>query len=87
MIEAINVLVAALRRSAVGSTGVERQILCLLEKILATAPYAADAGAFEKEMDRLHHIWVHSIDWCSALSRQLEKIIMLYHEQADRGTN
>ena len=83
LIDAIRALATDMNRSVDGLTGSEKQILTLLEKILNAAQNATDSKAYVRDMNHLHRIWVHSIDWCSTLSRQLEKIIMLHQEQME----
>ena len=39
------------------------------------------------DMDRLKRFWMESIPWCSELSKQIERIIILYDELKDQANN
>ena len=80
LIEAIDTLATSLKRTVGGCSEEETQILDLLEGLLATMQKDPVETSLASDMAQLRHIWTHSIDWCSDLSRQLEKIVILYQE-------
>ena len=79
-IEAIDTLTATWQGAVSGSSEAEAGVLDLLVRLRSTAQKTPHIPSLAPDMDRLHHLWTHSIDWCSNLSRQLERIIILYQE-------
>ena len=80
-IEAIEALTATMQRTVSGNSETEARVLDLLMRLQFTADSTSSIPLLAPDMDRLHHLWTHSVDWCSNLSRQLEKIIILYQEE------
>jgi hypothetical protein len=87
LIQAIEDLTKIMKGTTGGCSGTEAKIIKLLEKLHSTASEMPHLAMLAPEMDPLHHLWNHSIDWCSSLSRQLEKIIMLYQGAVQTATN
>ena len=79
LIEAIDDLAATMQETVSGSA-TQTQVLGLLERLQSNARSQSRLTSLAPDMEQLHHLWTHSIDWCSHLSRQLERIIILYQE-------
>lgn len=62
--------------------GMESSLLEYLVPLLAAASSeevpAMDNGIFE-----LRHFWLRYVPWCSTLSKDIEKILILYDEYAE----
>jgi hypothetical protein len=44
----------------------------------------SESGALASLLGELRGFWLHSIDWCSQLSKDIERLLILYD---DRTTN
>ena len=71
----IDALREQLEKSDITGNTVERQTIGHLNRLVA-----ADEKAFEIGFADLKQFWLSSVDWCSELSQQIEKLIIL---QAD----
>jgi len=71
----IDALREQLEKSDTPGSSVERQTIGHLNRLIA-----ADEKAFEIGFADLKQFWLSSVDWCSELSKQIEKLIIL---QAD----
>ena len=87
LIQAIDDLTKIMKGSVGGCSGTEAKVIKLLERLGSTAREKPHLALLAPEMDQLHHLWTHSIDWCSSLSRQLEKIIIIYQEAVQTAPN
>ena len=68
--------------SPVGS--VEALALDRLRILSAAAEQVPETGEFASLLGELQGFWLHSIDWCSQLSKDIERLLILYD---DRSTN
>lgn len=62
--------------------GVEAMALFHVTQVAAafeSAPHRID-----KRMAVLHHFWIESVPWCSGLSKELEKVLIMYGEAAEK---
>ena len=78
----IAALKSRLEKSDMNGSPVERQTLHYLN-ILAVA----DEKALVQGMADLEQFWLSSIDWCSELSKQIEKLIIVFEDLKDFPTN
>jgi hypothetical protein len=69
----IAALIDQLKKSDINP--VERQTLHHLNRLVA-----ADETAFDQVLSDLKQFWLSSIDWCSELSKQVEKLIIMHEE-------
>ena len=53
----------------------------LLVSETASSENTGDARALQMGIAELEKFWVTSVNWCSELSKDIEKIIILYREQ------
>ena len=67
-----------LEKSDVNASRVEQQTLHHLRR-LATA----NEKALEGGLADLKQFWLSSVDWCSELSKQIEKLIIMYEDLRD----
>jgi hypothetical protein len=71
----IAALINQLKKSDINASAVEHQTIFLLNRIVE-----ADETAFDKGWADLKQFWLSSIDWCSELSKQVEKLIIMHEE-------
>ncbi|CAB1078686.1 hypothetical protein JY97_17700 [Alkalispirochaeta odontotermitis] len=77
----IVLLIDKLEKAIVSEESSERITLNYL-KGLAASEKAGDKRALEMGVADLEQFWVTSVNWCSELSKDIEKIIILYREQS-----
>ena len=75
LLEEISDLKGQLEKSALIGNTIEAQAAYYLERLMA-----ADEETLDREFADLKQFWLSSVDWCSELSKQLEKLIILYEE-------
>jgi hypothetical protein len=51
-----------------------------LKCLLATTEHDRTMGNLKADFSQLKRFWLESVPWCSELSKQLEKIIILHDE-------
>ena len=71
----ISALKDQLENSDLIDSTIEDQAIVYLNRLIA-----ADENALDREFADLKQFWLSSVDWCSALSRQLEKLIIMHEE-------
>ena len=74
----IAALIEQLEKSDINGSAIERQTLHHLTRLVA-----ADETAFDQNLADLKQFWLSSIDWCSELSKQIEKLIIIYEDPVD----
>lgn len=52
-----------------------------LKGLMAAAENAEDNSEIAARFDDLEQFWASSVAWCSELSKDIEKVIILYKEQ------
>ncbi|MGB5750475.1 MAG: hypothetical protein WBM69_26135 [Desulfobacterales bacterium] len=77
----IDVLKKKLEKSDIAGSAVERQAIDHLNRLIA-----ADEKAFDIGFADLKQFWLSSIDWCSELSKQIEKLIIMHADLSDDET-
>jgi hypothetical protein len=73
--EEIAALIDQLKKSDINGSAVERQTISHLNRLVA-----ADETAFDQVLADLKQFWLSSVDWCSELSKQIEKLIIMHEE-------
>jgi hypothetical protein len=73
--EEIAALIDQLKKSDLNGSAVERQTISHLNRLVA-----ADETAFDQVLADLKQFWLSSVDWCSELSKQIEKLIIMHEE-------
>jgi len=73
--EEIAALLNQLNKSDINGSAVERQTISHLKHLVA-----ADETAFDQGLADLKQFWLSSVDWCSELSKQIEKLIIMHEE-------
>jgi len=73
--EEIAALIDQLKKSDINASAVEHQTILLLNRLVE-----ADETAFDQSLAELKQFWLSSIDWCSELSKQIEKLIIMHEE-------
>ena len=74
----IAALIDQLQKSDLNGSAVERQTIHHLNRLVA-----ADEMAFDQGLADLKQFWLSSVDWCSELSKQIEKLIIMYEDPGD----
>jgi hypothetical protein len=74
-------LKSQLEKSAVNGSPVEHQTLQHLSLLIETDEHSLAQGLAD-----LKQFWLTSVDWCSELSRQIEKLIIMYEDLRDLPT-
>ena len=70
-----------LEKSAINGSQVERQTLQHVSFLAE-----ADETMLPQGLADLEKFWLSSIDWCSELSKQVEKLIIMYEDLKDLST-
>jgi len=71
-----------LQKSAINGSPVELQTLHHLNRLAE-----ADKNSLAQGLADLKQFWLSSIDWCSELSKHIEKLIIMYEDLRDSPTN
>lgn len=66
---------------------IESQAVVRLRALQAVAEKATAAGELTPEIMALRQFWLDSVDWCSQLSRDIEKLLIIQEELATQGTD
>jgi len=74
-------LVNKLEKKIIPEESSEGITLGYLKGLAAASENAGDKRALEMGIADLERFWVTSVNWCSELSKDIEKIIILYREQ------
>ena len=75
LLKEISALKEQLENSALIGNTIEEQAANYLERLMA-----ADEKNLDREFADLKQFWLSSVDWCSELSRQLEKLIIMHED-------
>ena len=78
--EHLRALSAHLEKTAAGPGGVEQQALQHLRSLLQATETPGDRRQMDRRIQALHQFWLQSVDWCSQLSKQLERVLADYGE-------
>jgi hypothetical protein len=85
-------LIAKLENSVPGEDRVTAEVLnrlrCFLREMETAGARLSSvtANATDAVFGELRQFWLDSVPWCSDLSRDVEKIMILYEELADRAS-
>ena len=74
-------LIDKLDKSNPIDTSIEQITISHLNGLLAVLENAEDAGAHRERFAELEQFYASSVAWCSQLSKDIEKIIIIYQEQ------
>jgi hypothetical protein len=73
--KAVAALKNQLEKYDITGNAIERQTISHLNRLIA-----ADEKAFEIGFADLKQFWLSSVDWCSELSKQIEKLIIMHED-------
>jgi len=76
----IAVLKEQLEKSDIAGNAAEHQAIGHLNRLIA-----ADEKAFDIGFADLKQFWLSSVDWCSELSKQIEKLIIIQEDLLEAG--
>ena len=74
-------LIDQLKKSDINTSAVARQTIYHLNHLVE-----ADEMAFDQGLADLKQFWLSSVDWCSELSKQIEKLIIMHEDLGDDET-
>jgi len=78
--EELSQLIKKIVNAGNADSGVELHVMNYLKKILAELERPGSVSLLMENFSGLRQFWLESIPWCSELSRDIEKIIMMYEE-------
>ena len=78
----IAALKSRLEQYDINGSPVERQTLHHLSALAA-----ADEDSLAQGLADLKQFWLSSVDWCSDLSKQIEKLIIMYEDLKNSPTS
>ena len=81
----IRALVARLEGAFPRPGSIEDTTLVRLRTLCAAAGQARQAGDLDHHFAELRKYWLDSIDWCSLLSKEIEKLLIMQEELATCG--
>jgi hypothetical protein len=73
-------LVSKLGRAVTPEGSTEHITLRYLKELAIALEKTDDPRALESTVADLEHFWVSSVAWCSELSKDIERIIIIYRE-------
>jgi hypothetical protein len=76
----IRLLMSRLEASRPPADSRERAVLERLRNLAAAAEKTSDPRALAPQMALVTHFWLNAVDWCSQLSKDIEKIIIIQEE-------
>ena len=82
---ALLVLIRRIERESASAGGNGALTLDRLYVLYAAAEHAQQAGELTFLFGELRQYWLHSIDWCSQLSKDIEWLLILYDELSAEG--
>lgn len=77
---AMKALVARLEGTFPQSGSIEDTTRIHLRMLCIAAEKAQQAGELDRQFAELRQYWLDSIDWCSQLSREVEKLLIMQEE-------
>jgi hypothetical protein len=83
--EEIQALAAKLAASHPPPGSTEETVLALLLDLAAAANRVKDLRLLNFRIRALENVYLHSVAWCSVLSKQIEKILILYEDLVATG--
>ena len=83
----IKKIVSNLKASNPGYQNPEQSALNYLERIAQECKTKSDISELDSIVSELRLFWLNSVAWCSPLSKDIEKIIILYEEYATAAEN
>jgi hypothetical protein len=81
----MNALVARLEGAFPQSGSIEDTTRIHLRRLCTAAERAQQARDLDRQFDELRQYWLDSIDWCSQLSREIEKLLIMQEELSASG--
>lgn len=82
---AMHALVAKLEGAFPQPGSIEDTTLVHLRTFCTAADQAQQAGDLDRQFAELRQYWLDSIDWCSQLSKEIEKLLIMQEELAACG--
>jgi hypothetical protein len=82
---AMKALVARLEGAFPQTGSIEDTTRIHLRMLCAAAEQAQQAGDLDRQFTELRQYWLDSIDWCSQLSKEIEKLLIMQEELSASG--
>ena len=83
--EEIRFLTTKLTESHPVPGSIEEMALALLRHLERAANSVQDVRRLDRHIRSLEDFWLHHVPWCSVLSKDIERIIILYEDVAPGG--
>ena len=83
----IHGLIDKLKKEFSGENSVESFVLTHLVRFLREMEESGNAGLTDIVFEELKQFWLESVPWCSELSKDIEKLIILYEDLRDEVIN
>ena len=83
----INKTVSNLKAANPGHQSPEQIALSYLEAISQKGKSISNISELDPIISELRLFWLNSVAWCSQLSKDIEKIIIIYEESAINNAN
>lgn len=77
--KAAGTLIAALELANPGRDTLEGRTLSILKQMVRAVD-SRNRSQMQAQFMVFKHFWLESVPWCSGLSRELEKLVMIYEE-------
>ena len=81
--KAIRDLLAKLEQANPGKGSVERYSIILLRRLAGIAGRTTCAADLDNVIDGLRGFYIRSVPWCSELSRDIEKLLIIHEALSD----
>ena len=78
--EEIAALIDKLNKSNPAAESTEHIVSIHLEGLIAAMDTTDDLWMLESRFAELEQFWLSSVEWCSQLSKDIERIIIIYQE-------
>lgn len=76
----IRILIRALEAGILNDNSIEPTVLVYLNQVLTQIESSGSIREGEKAIGELRQYWLTTVPWCSELSRDIEKIIIMYED-------
>ena len=74
----IHELIDKLEKGLSGETGIEATVLTHLKQLLLAMDGSGKSGSIGVSFSELRQFWLDSVPWCSELSKEIEKLIVMF---------
>ncbi len=84
LVKEIHELIDKLEKGLFSENSIESLVLSHLKRILYASGESDKDKSIGVLIDDLRQFWLDSVPWCSELSKDIEKLIIMYSDRVDR---